>query len=284
MATLTLPAPAKLNLFLHITGRRTDGYHNLETVFQILDHVDDITFEPAEQISVVNPLVDVMTDDLCYRAAVALQRHANTERGATIHVNKRLPAGGGLGGGSSDAATVLLGLRHLWGLDVSLDELALIGLSLGADVPIFVRGHSAFAQGVGEQITPLALPEFYYCVVTPDVHASTQQWFSDKRLTRNSEPVKMHGFRVGDHFNTFEEIVSEAHPQVSEISAVLRTQEGCRFARMTGTGSSVFGCFSDEDFANNAAINVAKLGKVFVAKGVNQSPLHLALGIVHNKN
>lgn len=284
MATLTLPAPAKLNLFLHITGRRADGYHNLETVFQILDHGDDISFEPSDQISVRNPLVDVMTDDLCYRAAVALQKYAGIEAGANINVHKRLPAGGGLGGGSSNAATVLLGLRQLWALDISLDELASIGLELGADVPIFVRGHSAFAEGVGEKISPLTLPDLYYCVVTPDVHASTQQWFSDKRLTRNTEPVKMHGFRVGDHFNTFEEIVSEAHPQVADIVAVMREQEGCRFARMTGTGSSVFGCFSDENLASKAAFNAAEFGKVFVAKGVNQSPLHQALGIVHNKN
>lgn len=191
MEKLTLPAPAKLNLWLHITGRRADGYHELETVFQFLDHGDELSFSLREDgvIRLHSEIADVPHDsNLIVRAARKLQEQSGTRLGADIWLHKVLPMGGGIGGGSSDAATTLLALAHLWQLDWNEDRLAALGLALGADVPVFVRGHAAFAQGVGEQLTPVDPAEPWYVVLVPQVSVSTAEIFSHPELTRDSSP------------------------------------------------------------------------------------------------
>ncbi|RTZ65891.1 MAG: 4-(cytidine 5'-diphospho)-2-C-methyl-D-erythritol kinase, partial [Aquificaceae bacterium] len=184
---MKLLAPAKLNLFLHITGRRDDGYHLLQTIFQFLDYSDEITLNLRDdgRIKRVSGLASVRDeDDLVVRAAHLLKQYTKTAYGADISVNKKLPIGGGLGGGSSDAATVLLGLNQLWSCDLTIDELAELGLKLGADVPVFVRGHAAWAEGVGEQLEIITLPEPWFVVVHPNIFVSTAEIFADKGLTR----------------------------------------------------------------------------------------------------
>lgn len=193
MNKLTLPAPAKLNLWLHITGRRADGYHELETVFQFLEHGDELSFALREdgQIRLQTEMEGVPHDsNLIVRAARLLQAQSGTPLGADIWLHKVLPMGGGIGGGSSDAATTLLALAHLWQLDWDEDRLASLGLSLGADVPVFVRGHAAFAQGVGEQLTPVDPEEPWYVVLVPQVSVSTAEIFSHPELTRDSLPLR----------------------------------------------------------------------------------------------
>ncbi|TVP89712.1 MAG: 4-(cytidine 5'-diphospho)-2-C-methyl-D-erythritol kinase, partial [Pseudomonadaceae bacterium] len=195
---LSLPAPAKLNLFLHITGRRTDGYHTLQTLFQFLDYGDTLHFQPRRdgQIQLHTELEGVdPADNLILRAAKLLQPHCAQHGGADIRLDKRLPMGGGLGGGSSDAATTLLGLNQLWQCGLTLDQLAELGLQLGADVPVFVRGHAAWAEGVGEQLTPVDIEEPWYLVAIPDCNVSTAEVFSDQRLTRDTPPITLAAFR-----------------------------------------------------------------------------------------
>lgn len=196
LTSLSLPAPAKLNLFLHVTGRRADGYHNLQTLFQFLDFADtlDFTLREDNQILLHGELAGVSAEDnLITRAARLLQQHTGTSQGADIILHKRLPMGGGLGGGSSDAATTLVGLNHLWQTGISLQSLATLGLQLGADVPVFVLGRAAWAEGVGEELTPVELDEPWYLVVMPDCQVSTAEIFSDQRLTRDTQPIYISG-------------------------------------------------------------------------------------------
>ena len=193
---LGLPAPAKLNLFLHVTGRRDDGYHTLQTVFQLIDLADWLDFERRDDGAVVREgdLLCAFDDDLAVRAARALRMATGCKRGATIRVSKRIPAGSGMGGGSSDAATTLLALNRLWNLGLTRAELARIALPLGADVPFFLHGSNAFAEGVGEQLETLALPAAWYAVIWPQVHVSTKEIFADPGLTRNTKPTKIADF------------------------------------------------------------------------------------------
>jgi 4-diphosphocytidyl-2-C-methyl-D-erythritol kinase len=281
MSTLTLPAPAKLNLFLHILGQRTDGYHELQTLFQFLDYGDEIglTCRTDGLIRLADSLPEVTdTDNLIYRAAQRLARSASHPvPGATIHINKRLPIGGGLGGGSSNAATTLLGLNRLWGLEKSLPELAKIGLELGADVPVFVQGHAAWGEGVGEVLTPANPKEDWFVVVKPDCCVSTGEIFSHQGLTRNTPRIKIAPVFEGDasrYRNDCEDVVRRLYPEVQEGLEWL-AQFGP--ARLTGTGACIFGRFPTESKARNIWASKPSGITGFVAKGVNVSPLHKKL-------
>ncbi|RMG57775.1 MAG: 4-(cytidine 5'-diphospho)-2-C-methyl-D-erythritol kinase [Gammaproteobacteria bacterium] len=269
------PAPAKLNLFLHVTGRRGDGYHLLQTVFQFLDHGDELAFLPAEdeQICRQGSVPGVPEeDDLIIRAAHLLARHTGCRRGVTIAVRKRLPMGGGLGGGSSDAATVLVALNRLWGLDLSTEELARLGLELGADVPVFIHGQAAWAEGVGERLQPVQLPEPWYLVLRPPVSVSTATVFGHPRLTRNSAPITICDFLSGRGENVCEPVVRSLHPEVGEVLDWLG-QHAPHPARMTGTGSCVFAAFEDRATARAVLEQAPAEWEGFVARGRNRSPL-----------
>lgn len=277
LPALTLPAPAKLNLFLHVVGRRPDGYHLLQTVFQLLDFGDELTFTPRTdgQIHLHGTLDGVpAAQNLVLRAATLLQQHSACTHGADITLTKHLPMGGGLGGGSSDAATTLLGLNRLWNLQWDNDALASLGLQLGADVPVFVRGHSSWAEGVGEQLTPLVLPEQWFVVLTPDCSVNTADIFNAEQLTRNTPAITIAAFlRGGSQIairNDCQPVVEQGYPAVKNLLAWLSTHAACK---MTGTGASVFAAFPTH--AQAEAVLVQKPAGVsgFVAKGVNVSPV-----------
>lgn len=276
-ATLSLPAPAKLNLFLHITGRRADGYHNLQTLFQFLDHSDTLHFSPRSdgELRLLTELPGVDAEDnLIMRAARMLKRASGTTLGADIQLDKVLPMGGGIGGGSSDAATTLLGLNHLWQTGMSIDQLAEIGISLGADVPVFVRGHAAWAEGVGEQLTPVELAEPWFLVVVPDCHVSTAEIFSDERLTRNTSPITLAAFVEGGGRNDCLPVVTTRYPEIRNTLILLNNY--CE-AKMTGTGSCLFGAFPNEREADKVRARLPATLRSFVARGCNVSPLHREL-------
>ncbi|MBI6925263.1 4-(cytidine 5'-diphospho)-2-C-methyl-D-erythritol kinase [Pseudomonas putida] len=277
MQALTLPAPAKLNLWLHIIGRRADGYHDLETVFQFLDHGDELSFAVREDgvIRLHSDLDTVPHDsNLIVRAARQLQAQSGTPLGADIWLNKVLPMGGGIGGGSSDAATTLLGLAHLWQLDWDEDRLAALGLGLGADVPVFVRGHAAFAQGVGEQLTPVDPEQPWYVVLVPQVSVSTAEIFSHPQLTRDSLPLKMRPVPKGNSRNDCQPVVEQNYPEVrNALNSLGKFTE----ARLTGTGSCVFGAFPSKAEADKVLALLSATQTGFVAKGSNISMLHRKL-------
>jgi len=277
MHTLTLPAPAKLNLWLHIVGRRADGYHELETVFQFLDHGDELRFALRDDgvIQLHTPIEAVPHDsNLIVRAARKLQAQSGTPLGADIWLTKVLPMGGGIGGGSSDAATTLLALAHLWQLDWDEDRLAALGLSLGADVPVFVRGHAAFAQGVGEQLTPVDPEEPWYVVLVPQVSVSTAEIFSHPQLTRDSLPLKMRPVPKGNSRNDCQPVVEQNYPEVrNALNSLGKFTE----ARLTGTGSCVFGAFPSKAEADKVLALLSATQTGFVAKGSNISMLHRKL-------
>lgn len=273
------PAPAKLNLFLHITGRRADGYHELQTVFRLLDWGDHIGLRLREdgQIRRDGPSVAGVAeaDDLVVRAALALQAATGCRQGADIRVAKRIPAGGGFGGGSSDAATVLVALNRLWGTSLNADDLAAIGLKLGADVPVFVRGHSAWAAGVGETLTPLALPPAWYVLVDPGVHVPTAELFRAPDLTRDAAPVKIADFASGTVLgNAFEPVLRRREPA---IEAVFQALSGIGRARLTGSGSGCFVEFATRAAAEQALAQLPSQLRAWVAAGVDRSPLLDAL-------
>ena len=277
MHTLTLPAPAKLNLWLHIIGRRPDGYHELETVFQFLDHGDELSFALREDgVIRLHTEIEAVPHDsnLIVRAARKLQEQSGTRLGADIWLTKVLPMGGGIGGGSSDAATTLLALAHLWQLDWDEDRLATLGLSLGADVPVFVRGHAAFAQGVGEQLTPVDPEEPWYVVLVPQVSVSTVEIFSHPQLTRDSLPLKMRPVPKGNSRNDCQPVVEQNYPEVrNALNSLGKFTE----ARLTGTGSCVFGAFPSKAEADKVLALLSATQTGFVAKGSNISMLHRKL-------
>ena len=274
---LSLPAPAKLNLFLHITGRRPDGYHTLQTIFQFLDHGDTLDFVPRSdgQIRLCGELPGVPSEsNLIVRAARLLQEASGTDLGATITLHKRLPMGGGIGGGSSDAATALLGLDRLWSTDAGFDKLAELGLRLGADVPVFVRGQAAWAEGVGERLSPVELEEPWFLVVVPPCHVSTAEIFSDERLTRDTPPITLTAFREHGGRNDCLPVVTARYPEIRNTLILLNKY--CE-AKMTGTGSCLFGAFPNEREADKVRARLPATLQTFVARGCNRSPLHLAL-------
>lgn len=267
------PAPAKLNLFLHITGRRTDGYHLLQSVFQFLDYGDELSFAPRSdgQVCRVDALAGVAeADDLTLRAARSLQQLSGTSLGVDIHINKRLPMGAGLGGGSSDAATTLVALNQLWSLGLSLERLSELGLKLGADVPVFVRGQAAWAEGVGEQLTPIELPEPWFVVVVPPCHVSTAEIFAVPELTRAAQSIKIPAFLDGQGINVCEAVVRKRYPDVDKALNWLAQYSQ---SRMSGTGACVFAPFADEADARRVLQQLPGAWRGFVAKGLNRSPL-----------
>jgi len=267
------PAPAKINLFLHITGRRDDGYHLLQTAFQFLDYGDELMFEVRDD-GQVNRLVEVpgvpAGQDLIVRAARCLQQQSGTSLGVDIRINKHLPMGGGLGGGSSDAATTLVALNHLWQLGFSQQRLADIGLGLGADVPVFVHGRAAWAEGVGEHLTPLELPQSWFLVVIPPCHVPTAEIFSDSQLTRDSQSLKIPAFLAGQGENVCEPVVRKRFPDVDKA---LNWLANFSPARMSGTGACVFAPFNSEAEAQRVMAQMPGEWQGFVAKGLNRSPL-----------
>ncbi len=291
-------APAKINLFLHIVGQRADGYHLLQTVFRLLDFYDTIYLKPTADklIKRVNDVAGVPeSQDLCIRAAKLLQQHTACNQGVEMFVKKNIPMGGGLGGGSSDAATVLLALNHLWQLNLSRSELLNLGLQLGADVPFFIYGSNAWAEGIGEQLQSISLHEAYYVVLTPNVHVSTAQVFTNKQLTRNAIPKTMSGFSRAPNLSmaklsTENSVVGNIHAEFTNhlekgvcneypaVAACLTWLKQFGDARMSGSGASVFLEVANEKIANDICnqkpkevLGVSVFG--FVAKGLNQHPL-----------
>ena len=276
-AELSLPAPAKLNLMLHIVGRRADGYHLLETVFQFLDYADTLHFSARDDGEIIlHSTIDGVAhdDNLIVRAARLLQTESQSKLGADIWLDKKLPVGGGIGGGSSNAATTLVGLNHLWQTQLSLEKLAELGLSLGADVPVFVLGRAAFAQGIGEKLEPVDLAEPWYLVAVPPVSISTAKIFSDPCLTRDTPVTNMRTVLKQSGHNDCQAVVEKRYPEVRNALILLN-----KFveARLTGTGSCIFGGFPNEQQAVNIATQISSSLPSFVAQGANISMLHRAL-------
>jgi 4-diphosphocytidyl-2-C-methyl-D-erythritol kinase len=280
------PAPAKLNLFLHILGRRADGYHELQTCFQFVDLADELTIHvrPDGRVRRLGGLAEVPEElDLCVRAARALQAAANCPLGADVQVLKRIPAGAGLGGGSSDAATTLVALNRLWNLSWPMERLAALGLELGADVPVFVQGRAAFAEGVGERLTPLYGPlapvEGNYLILKPKVSVSTADVFRDPELTRNSPAITIHDFLATGGRNDCAPVVRRRY---AEVAFALDWLSRFGDARLTGTGACVFLACETMERGREIARQAPPVFDVFLARGLNDSPLleRLAAGRV----
>ena len=272
------PASAKLNLMLRIVGQRADGYHLLQTVFQFIDLCDWITFHPVDDgaVRLLNPISGVPElDDLTVKAANLLKSITGCQSGVCIEVEKNLPMGGGLGGGSSDAATVLVVLNKLWDLNLSQEKLIELGLNLGADVPVFIYGLSAWAEGVGEKLEQITPAEQWVVVIKPDCHVNTKEIFSSKNLTRNSKSIKIVDFMEGQHKNDCLDVVSHQYPVVKDALLALSEYSD---ARLTGTGACVFAQFESKELAYKAYKSLELDGwKVYLAKGLNVSPLYSKL-------
>lgn len=269
------PAPAKLNLFLHIIGRRADGYHLLQTVFQFLDRCDELEFEVRDDgvISRVEGPAEVPADsDLCVRAARLLKERSGSRLGASIKLRKKLPLQAGVGGGSSDAATTLVALDRLWDTRLGTARLMALGLELGADVPVFIGGQAAWGEGIGEILTPMELPEPWYLVLEPACLVSTREIFQAPELTRNSAPITIAPLRSGETRNDFEPVVRSRYPEVSEALDWLGLHVP---AHLTGSGACVFAAFADEAAARRVYAAIPRGWQGFVAKGCNRSPLLL---------
>jgi len=266
-------SPAKLNLFLHITGQREDGYHELQTAFQFLDYCDELQFEITEAptIELLTPIAGVNNNDnLIVRAATLLKQHARVEQGVKITLAKKLPMGGGLGGGSSNAATTLVALNQLWQCGLNNTELAQLGLELGADVPVFIYGEAAWAEGVGEKLKAISPPEPWYVVIVPDCHVSTAEIFSAVELTRDCEPITIPRFLSREGRNVCEDVVRHRYQAVSDALDWLAQFSQ---SRMTGTGACVFADFSSQQAAQIIVDKLPENWQGFVAKACNQSPL-----------
>ena len=293
------PAPAKLNLYLNITGRREDGYHNLQTVFQFLDVADRLRFEVRDDKKIQRKTDNEgvkAEDDLVVKAAIALQKASATEKGADIYLQKLLPMGGGVGGGSSDAATTLIALNQLWQTGLDMDALKEIGLSLGADVPIFIHGHAAFAEGVGEQLTTVEPHEPIYLVVKPEINISTAEIFNDQQLTRDCPAIRICDLQIGTENeaptleklgNVFEPVVARHYPEIAEVIQLLNrhTKQYAKpgqysKARLTGTGACVYATFESEEDAEQVMAQLPDNCDAFIARGLNQSPLQAMLDSV----
>ncbi len=267
------PAPAKLNLFLHVLGRRADGYHRLQTMFQFLDYGDELSFEPRSDgliIRLTGAAEVPPEQDLVVRAARALQAASGCSSGADIRVLKRTPIGAGLGGGSSDAATTLIALNHLWRTALSQNALAELGLSLGADVPVFVHGHASWAEGVGDTLTPVVLPEPWYAVIAPAVHIATSEIFAAPELKRDHAPITFADYEHGAGYNDCAPVTCARYP---DVAAALGWLARAAPARMSGTGGAVFAAFADQPAARAAIAGLPQQWRGFVAQGLNLSPL-----------
>jgi 4-diphosphocytidyl-2-C-methyl-D-erythritol kinase len=272
----TVKSPAKLNLFLHITGRRPDGYHALQTIFQLIDLCDEMTFTPRDddQIILTCNLPELATqDNLILKAARALKQD-RTLPGFTIHLNKIIPMGGGLGGGSSNAATALIVLNRLWELNLSEEALLAHAMTLGADVPVFVKGITAWGEGIGEELTPIELPEQAYLIVQPPVHVSTPKLFSSPHLTRNTKPITIRDYQQGSPtHNDFESLVRADYPAVQAAFDKLATLGN---PRLTGSGACLFITCNTLQEAKNLVGQCAPPMVAFAAQGLRYSPLHTA--------
>lgn len=271
---LGFPAPAKLNLFLHVIGRRADGYHLLQSVFQLVDRCDTVWIKPDESGNIVrrNPLAGVPPEtDLIWRAARLLQSHTGCSMGVTLDLDKRLPMGGGMGGGSSDAATVLLALNRLWGLNLSRKELMAIGLRLGADVPFFLFGCNAFVEGIGEIMTPVPSEDAWYVVLHPAVHVPTPDIFRDPDLTRNTPAIKVRDLAAATTHNDLEAVAIRQHPLIAQHIDWLNQYAP---ARMTGSGSCVFARFASQDETTRVISRLPDFWHGFSVCAMSQHPLH----------
>ncbi len=269
-----VPSPAKINLFLHIIGRRSDGYHLLQTAFQFIDFCDEMIFEPRKDslIALKTNLPNLTSEDnLITKAARLLQKMTQSPCGITIELKKKIPIGAGLGGGSSNAATTLLILNQLWELHLSKERLAQIGLTLGADIPIFILGKAAFAEGIGEILHPLALSEPWVLLVLPHCNTPTSKIFSDSQLTRNTRAITIDEFFANGGKNDCEPIAKKHFP---EIAYALECLNQYSAAKMTGTGSAVFATFEDKETAERVAVQLPKPLNGILVKGLNNSPLH----------
>lgn len=268
------PAPAKLNLFLHVVGRRPDGYHLLQTAFRFIDRADTLRFAPRDdgRIVLATPIPGVPPEtDLTVRAAERLRAATGCRHGVTIHLEKRLPMGGGLGGGSSDAATVLLALNHLWALGLSRAALQELGLALGADVPVFVFGRNAFAEGVGEALGPIVLPPAWYLVLEPAAQVPTATIFGAPELRRDTPAIQAANWRPGQGHNDLEPVACRRFPPVAEALAWLRQRNGA--ALMTGSGACVFAPFPSQAAAETALADLPSTLRGWVAAGLAAHPL-----------
>lgn len=273
---LTFLAPAKLNLFLHVTGRRSDGYHLLQTVFRFLDFSDQLRFDLRKDgaVKLNKPITGVPEeDDLCVRAAKLLQQKSGTNQGVEIFLTKQIPLGGGLGGGSSDAATTLLALNHLWKLGLNNNQLIELGLQLGADVPVFIFGENAFAEGVGEELMPILLPPAWYLVLIPPLHVSTAEVFSSKELTRNTIPITIPPFSIRQGHNDLEPVVCQRYPLVAEYLEWLKRLKNTTIVAMSGSGACVFAEFETEPAARAAFAQIPAGMSGFVARGLDHHPM-----------
>lgn len=278
MTSLTLLSPAKLNLFLHITGRRPDGYHSLQTLFQLLNYGDRLTFTPTNEnrLTLTPELPGVgFEQNLIIKAARALKPFKPANAGADIQLEKYLPMGGGIGGGSSNAATTLVALNHLWGCNLSKTQLQTIGLNLGADVPVFINAQTAWAEGVGEQLDAIEMQPKWFVVAQPDCHVSTAEIFSHKDLTRDTSAIKVAAFLERGGKNDCETLVRKLYPAVDKALIWLQNFD-CN-AKMTGTGACVFASFDTAEEAQHVQALAPKDLPVFVAQGINQSPLYKLL-------
>ena len=273
MSRAAWPAPAKLNLFLHVIGRRPDGYHDIQTAFQLIDLCDSLFFEPRSDPAIhrlEGPAAVPEPDDLCVRAARRLQQATGRRAGVDIRLVKRIPVQGGLGGGSSDAATTLVALNQIWGIGLDVPELARLGRDLGADVPLFVHGHSAWGEGVGDLLTPMDLPQRHFAIVHPGVGVRTAEVFQAIELTRNSPRTTIRGFLKAGGRNDCEPVVAGRNPEVARALGWLAARGN---ARLTGTGSCVFAEFDAPGAAEAALADLPAGWSGYVARGLDRSPL-----------
>ena len=278
MQFIQLPAPAKLNLFLHILRQRDDGYHDIQTIFQFIDLADQLSFRLRndKDICITPRLMGLATkDNLIYKAAVLLQKHCGCDQGADIIFDKKIPMGAGLGGGSSDAASTLLALNKIWRLNLAETELLDLARQLGADVPIFVHGRASWAEGIGDTFTPILLPQPWYVVLVPRCQVATAEVFQHPQLTRQTDPLKIESYRIGQGCNDFEPLVCELYPAVAKAIHWLSQFAD---ARLTGSGAAVFAAFDTEQEAGRIAAKVPDGLTCIVTKGCNRSS---ALTAVH---
>jgi 4-diphosphocytidyl-2-C-methyl-D-erythritol kinase len=277
MTSLIAKAPAKINLFLHITGQRPDGYHTLQTLFQFLDYCDELTFSIRNdnKINLIAELPTVPTEEnIIWRAAKLLQKTTQCKFGADIKLKKIIPMGGGLGGGSSDAATTLLALNHLWQTNLSKQQLAELGLQLGADVPVFIHGKAAFAEGIGEHLQFITLPEPWYLVLVPECQVNTAEIYRAPELTRNTAPITIRELLSRGGHNDCEAVVRNRYSAVAQALDWLAQYAP---AKMTGTGACVFASFDTQQQALAVAAQAPKHLHSFVARGLNASPCNIGV-------
>jgi 4-diphosphocytidyl-2-C-methyl-D-erythritol kinase len=269
---INIQAPAKLNLFLHVLGRREDGYHNIQTAFQIIDLHDNlsVTVNTSGNITIEtrNASIDE-NNNLVYKAASILKQHTSLAAGCHIQLEKNIPIGAGLGGGSSDAASTLLTLNKLWDIHLSTDQLCKIGAQLGADIPVFIHGHSAFAEGIGDIFTSLSLPQKYYVVINPKCQINTKMIYQHPELPRNSRKINPEKYHIGMGYNDFETLAGQLEP---EILAALNWLNQYAPARLTGSGACIFAPFDHLADATNAAAQTPSRWQAFTTKGLNHAP------------